>query len=125
MKSEFAKIAGLDGRARRCFALGGLFDTPDDRLTDYEEAEIPIRIHAPGEPVPIPTWANGAAKPDAAQYRSASGTITYRKSRRLRNRKSRIQRRRFVIKKNTMVKEIKMMVCSPSFPNALPLHSVY
>jgi len=82
----------------------------DNRLTDYEEAEIAIRIHAPGEPVPAPTTKNGTSKLDVAQYRSANGTITYRKSRRLRNGKSRIQKRRFMIKKSTMVKEIKMMV---------------
>ena len=84
----------------------------DNRLTDYEEAEIPIRIHAPGDPVSTQTSKNGAPKLDVAQYRSANGTITYRKSRRLRNGKSRVQKRRFVIKKSTTVKEIKMMVSS-------------
>ncbi|KAF9647555.1 cysteine proteinase [Thelephora ganbajun] len=80
------------------------------RLRDYEEAEIAIRVHAPGERVPTQTSTNGSPKLDAAQYRSANGTITYRKSKRLRNGKSRVQRRRFVIKKSTTVKEIKMMV---------------
>ena len=69
-----------------------------------------IRIHAPGEPVPTSTSTNGARKLDVAQYRSVGGIITYRKSRRLRNGKSRVQRRRFVIQQSTMVKEIKMMV---------------
>ena len=88
----------------------------EDRLTGYEEAEITIRIHPPGEPVPTQMLSNGAPKLDIAQYRSASGTITYRKSKRLRNGKFRIQKRKFVIKKSTMVKEIKMVVSSTSHP---------
>ena len=108
-----------DCRTRRCAVTnipleGSWLTVLDDRLTDFEEAEIAVRIHAPGEPVPTSTTANGTSKLNVAQYRSANGTITYRKSRRLRNGKSRVQRRRFVIKKGTMVKEIKMMVGSPS-----------
>ena len=82
-----------------------------------------IRIHAPGEPVPAQTSKGGGPKLDVAQYRSADGIITYRKSRRLRNGKSRVQRRRFVIRKSTTVKEIKMMVrllCSPLHRDSLP-----
>ena len=82
-----------------------------NRLMDYEEAEIVIRIHAPGEPVPTQVSTNGGSKPDIAQHRSTNGVVTYRKSRRLRNWKTRVQKRRFVIKKSTTVKEIKIMVC--------------
>ena len=82
-----------------------------NRLTDYEEAEIAIRIHAPGEPVPTRAPTNGSSKPDAAQHKSTKGIMTYRKSRRLRSGKFRVQRRRFLIKKSTTVKEIKLMVC--------------
>jgi len=80
------------------------------RLTDYEEAEVAIRIYAPGEPVPPQALTNGTSKPEVARHRSANGTTTYRKSRRLRSGKTRVQKRKFVIKKSTTVKEIKMMV---------------
>jgi hypothetical protein len=93
-----------------------------NRLTDYEEAEISIRIHAPGEPIHTQASTNGASKLDVAQHRSAKGIVTYRKSRRLRSGKFRVQRRRFLIKKSTMVKEIKMMVCF-TFPRSTLAHT--
>lgn len=101
-------------RTRRCAKIGrplkSFLTCLKNRLTDYVEAEIAIRIHAPGEPVPAKASTNGASKLGVTQYKSTGGVVTYRKSRRLRNGKSRVQKRRFVIKKSTTVKEIKMMV---------------
>lgn len=122
---DLPRLPNSKVRCHEASALEGFVDILDNRLTDYEEAEIAIRIHAPGEPVPAPTSTNGAPKLDVAQYRSVNGTTTYRKSRRLRNGKSRVQRRRFVIKKSTTVKEIKMMVGYPSLPHPTPLRLIH